>query len=69
MTGRLGGQIMCIVRRDTGVRLAELCEETGATLSETRGTCWALVNSGRLDFCAGWFVLRPAPVQVTRRAA
>jgi hypothetical protein len=52
---RLRNQILLAVRRDAGLRLAELCEITGAPMAEVRSACWALTNAGALDYCQGYF--------------
>lgn len=53
--GQLRNQILMAVRRDVGLRLDELCEITGAPMAEVRSTCWALTNTGALDYCRGGY--------------
>jgi hypothetical protein len=52
---RLRNQILMAVRRDAGLRLAELCEITGAPLADVRSACWAMCNTGTLDYCQGGY--------------
>jgi hypothetical protein len=52
---QLRNRILMAIRRDVGLRLAELCEITGAPLADVRSACWAMCNTGTLDYCQGGY--------------
>lgn len=65
----LANRILLLVRDRMGCTMAELAEETDATVAEARSTCWTLVQRHRLDVCWPYFVTALPPAQDTARAA
>jgi hypothetical protein len=69
-------QILLAVRRDGGLRLAELCEITRAPLAAVRAAAWALCTARQLDYCSvredgkggGYFVTPPDVAPIRRTA-
>ena len=59
----LSRRVMFLIRRDGGLTLSDLSEQTGAPVKAVQAAAWALVRQHLLDVCWPYFVLPPMPAR------